>query len=73
MIEDSNTSTLLTCKNSSEVNVKCDFCEGNDCKFTQSYGEGSSYSGNYIEDEILFGDSYHIFDSLKTPIGCIDT
>lgn len=53
--------------------MKCDFCEGNDCKFSQSYGEGSSYSGLFIEDEILFGDSYHLFDSIKTPIGCIDT
>jgi hypothetical protein len=68
---DSKTSKLLTCEDAKKIKLKCDFCNKNKlCSYHQSYGEGSTYSGVYVQDHIFFGDKYELENGLMIPFGC---
>eukprot|EP00347_Sterkiella_histriomuscorum_P008791 403343737 len=52
-------------------------CPGNcydqdKCMFNQRYGEGSSYSGFLVKDQVYFGDKYHDKDdAFNFTFGCV--
>ena len=46
-------------------------CTYNDCSFSISYGEGSSYNGVIVEDYFILGDDSHSGDQKLFPFGCV--
>lgn len=51
---------------------KCTCTDDGKCKFYQGYMEGSSYSGFMVEDQVYFGDSYHLaHDAFMFSFGCV--
>lgn len=71
LIGDSITSKLLTCEDAKIIKLKCDYCNNNNlCSYRQSYGEGSTYSGVFVQDNIFFGDKNSRENGLIVPFGC---
>lgn len=54
---ESETLRILDCKKD-----KCSWADDNKCKFTQAYGEGSSYQGFWVEDSSMKLYSILIFN-----------
>jgi hypothetical protein len=62
---------LITCEDAKKIKLKCDFCNNNElCSYHQTYGEGSTYSGVFVQDRIFFGDNNELENGLMIPFGC---
>ncbi|CDW82204.1 aspartic protease pm5 [Stylonychia lemnae] len=66
-VDDSQTKYVYQCTKD------CETCfDGDKCDFSQSYGEGSTYNGFLVRDNIYFGDNYHSNeDSFPFTFSCV--
>ena len=68
-IDGSSSKYLYNCKNDSG----CDCHNGQYCRFSQSYGEGSSYHGFIAKDKVHFGEHHHPDeDAFNFTFGCVE-
>ena len=68
-IDESQSKYIYNCNKDSG----CDCHNGQFCRFSQSYGEGSSYHGFIAKDKLHFGEHHHIDeDAFNFTFGCVE-
>jgi hypothetical protein len=68
-VDQSMTHYFYNCK----TDGGCTCVDQNRCEFRQQYGEGSSYNGFLVKDEMYFGENYHLNeDSVSFTFGCVE-
>ena len=68
-LEKSSSEYIFNCKTD-----QCNCVENNLCDFSQSYGEGSSYQGYLVKDQVHFGETTHFSeDAFNYTFGCVTT
>lgn len=65
-LDSSGTKEILDCNKNS-----CGWVDGNKWSFSIRYGEGSSYSGFWVIDDVYFGNNYDEFDKQRLQFGCV--
>ena len=65
-LDNSNTKEILSCKDN-----PCGCVDDNKCKFSIRYGEGSSYTGFWVIDDVYFGTNYTQYDKQRFQFGWV--
>lgn len=65
-LDDSSTKEILDCNKES-----CSCILDNKCEFSIRYGEGSSYHGFWVIDDVYFGQNADEDDKQRFKFGCV--
>ena len=64
----SSTSELLSCSQEKEEGRRCSACKDDQCTYTVSYMEGSSYRGIFLRDQVIFGTGSEGAPQSSSPV-----